>query len=123
MKIPQISESELEVMKVLWKESPQSSGQIVDSLSTCTEWKPKTIQTLITRLMTKGAISAQKNGKAYLYSPVVSEEAYKAEANQNFLSRLYNGSINLMLASFVKEKSLTKSEIEELKQILEGESQ
>ena len=118
----QISEAELEVMKVLWLLGEASSSQIVESLSEVKEWKPKTVQTLITRLVSKGAIKAENtNIKAFIYKPLIGEMEYKSQANDSFLKKLYNGSVNLMLASFVKEQKLTKADIEELKKILDEE--
>lgn len=118
--IPQISDAELEVMKVLWQSSPKTSAQIVQDVAARQDWKPKTVQTLITRLVTKEALRVENPGeKPFFYSPLVSEEQYQDYANQSFLKRLYNGSLNLMLSSFVKQQSLTQEEIDQLKQILE----
>jgi BlaI family penicillinase repressor len=120
--LPQISEAELEVMKVIWELSEATSAQIVERLIQATEWKPKTVHTLITRLVTKKAIIAEKTGsKAFIYSSLVSEKEYKAYANKSFLQKMYNGSINLMLTSFIKEQKLSKSEIDNLKKILDEE--
>jgi BlaI family transcriptional regulator, penicillinase repressor len=121
--MPQISESELEVMKILWELDQATSSQITALLTQMTEWKPKTVQTLITRLAAKGAIKAEKTGsKAFLYLPLVSEGEYKAYANDSFLHKIYNGSVNLMLASLIKEQKLSKAEIDSLKKLLdEGE--
>jgi BlaI family penicillinase repressor len=120
--LPQISEAELEVLKILWNAGPQTSSQIVDKLEETTHWKPKTIQTLITRLVSKGALDTDKsNPKTYIYSPVVSEEEYKKYANESFLQKLYNGSVRSMLTSFIKEQKLTKEELEELKGLLDEE--
>lgn len=120
--IPQISEAELEVMKILWELESATSGEIVEKLSKTSEWKPKTIHTLITRLVSKEAITAEKlDGKSYIYSPKVKEEEYKNYANKSFLQKLYNGSLNLMLSSFIKQQKLSKDDIEELKNILDKE--
>lgn len=120
--IPQISEAELEVMKVLWELGQATSSQIIESLMLKTQWKPKTIQTLITRLVSKEAVKAKATGsKAFLYAPAVKEEEYKAFVNESFLKKIYDGSINLMLASFIKEKKLSKADIENLKRLLEEE--
>lgn len=119
----QISEAELEVMKVLWKINNGTSGQIIEILEQETDWKPKTIQTLITRLVSKEAIEVDKtNKKSYIYSPKISEKEYKEYANESFLKKLYNGSINLMLSSFIKERKLTKEDINDLKRLLEEEN-
>ncbi|MGE5328673.1 MAG: BlaI/MecI/CopY family transcriptional regulator [Deltaproteobacteria bacterium] len=120
----QISEAELEVIKILWELNEATSSQIVDRLTQTTDWKPKTVQTLITRLVAKKAIKAEKiNNKAFIYSPNVSEEEYKAYANSSFLKRVYNGSVNLMLTSFIKERKLSSNEIEELKKLLDGKGE
>ncbi len=120
--IPQISDAELEVMKILWEAGDSTSTQIVDRLSGASDWKPKTIHTLISRLVEKKAITAKKiDGKSYLYSANVTEEDYKSHASKSFLKRLFNGSINLMLASYVKEQKLSKKEIDELRKLLDEE--
>lgn len=120
--MPQISESELEVMKVLWEIKIGTSAQIVERLSESTDWKPKTIQTLITRLVSKKALDVDKsNKKSYLYYPVVSEDEYKNVASSSFLNKLYNGSINMMISNFIKNKKMSKEDIQELKNLLDEE--
>ncbi len=115
-----MTESELEVMKVLWKLGSATSAQIIENLEYNSDWKPKTIQTLITRLVAKDAIEVDKsNKKSYLYFPKISEEQYKSYANDSFLKKLYNGSINLMLSSFIKDKKLSKDDINDLKKLLD----
>ncbi|MCW3490471.1 BlaI/MecI/CopY family transcriptional regulator [Dethiobacter alkaliphilus] len=123
MKIAQqISDAELEVMKVLWELEQATSSQIVERLSEDTDWKPKTIQTLITRLAAKGAVAAEKTeSKAYLYTPLISEDEYKSYANHSFLQKMYDGSVKMMLTTFVKEQKISKAEIESLKKLLDEE--
>lgn len=117
----QISEAEIEVMKVLWETGGMSAKEIITEIEKTNNWKPKTIQTLITRLVAKGAVSTEKkDAKSYLYSAVVTREEYEHYANRNFIKKLYNGSLNLMLASFIKDEKLSKEDIQELKNILEG---
>jgi BlaI family penicillinase repressor len=117
---PQISEAEVEVMKVLWELNCATSSQIVDRLIKVKKWKPKTVQTLINRLVAKGAVKAErKTGKAFLYSPLIDESEFKAYASSSFLQKVFDGSLSLMIASFIKEKKLSKQEIEDLKKILD----
>lgn len=119
----QISEAELEVMKVLWDLNEATSAQIVDRLTASSDWKPKTIQTLITRLTVKKAIRAENTDtKAFLYLPNISKEEYRIYANNSLLKKLYNGSLNLMLASFIKDQKLSPEEINYLKRLLEEET-
>lgn len=121
---PQISEAELEVMNALWRMGEATSAQLLEAVLPDSGWKPKTVQTLLNRLVSKGAVSAQKTGgKAYLYRPCIDQAAYRREANQNFLQKLYNGSLGLMLTSFVKEGQLSEEELAELRRILhDGEA-
>ena len=118
--IPQISESELEVMKILWQLKSATSAQIVEELIKTTEWKPKTIQTLITRLVSKEAVEVDKrNKKSYIYFPKINEEEYKTFASTSFIETLYNGSVNMMIANFIKSKKMSKEDIKELRNLLD----
>lgn len=121
--IPQISNAEWEVMKVLWKKSPLTSGEVVEELKGNTDWNPRTIKTLINRLVQKEALGFRVDGRAYLYFPIVSEEKCVKEETQTFLQKIYNGSLNLMVANFIKQQELSSKEIEELKKILENNNQ
>lgn len=118
--IPQISESELEVMKILWQLKSATSAQIVEELIKTTEWKPKTIQTLITRLVSKEAVEVDKsNKKSYIYFPKINEEEYKTFASTSFIEKLYNGSVNMMIANFIKSKKMSKEDLKELRNLLD----
>ncbi len=75
--MPKISEVELEIMKVLWSKAPQTANEIIKDLEGEMDWSPKTIRTLINRLVQKEAISAhQEIGKMYTYTPFVSQDHY-----------------------------------------------
>lgn len=120
--LPQISEAELEVMKELWKLQTATSAQLLETIVPKSGWKPKTVQTLLARLVAKKAVTAEKTGgKAYQYRPAISEAAYRRAANQNFLQKLYNGSLGLMLSSFIHDCKLSDQELDELRQILKEE--
>ncbi|WP_270563760.1 CopY/TcrY family copper transport repressor [Clostridium beijerinckii] len=117
--IPKISEAEWEVMKIVWTDSPRTSNQIIEALEDTKDWKPKTIKTLISRLVSKNALGFKEEGRKYLYYPIVNEnECIRAE-NQTFLSKVYNGAIKNMLVSFIKESDLSKDDIDDLKRILD----
>jgi BlaI family penicillinase repressor len=109
-------------MKILWELGSATSSQIVDRLTPISNWKPKTIQTLITRLAAKGVIKAEPTGnKAFLYSPLVSEHEFRVYANQSFLKKIYNGSVNLMLTTLIQEQRISREEIENLRKLLDEE--
>ena len=82
--LPQISEAEFEVMKIVWKYAPISTNEITDRLVKTTTWSPKTIQTLIKRLVTKGALSYEKQSRVFVYTPLVGEAEYITQ--QSFLT-------------------------------------
>ena len=118
-KLPRISESEWQVMTVLWEASPLTANKIVEVLSQRTSWKDKTIRTLINRLVGKCALSYEKDGRRYKYWPEVTEYDCVRAETRSFLGRINRRCLKPMLASFMKEQYLTDEEIAELKRILE----
>ncbi|APM37721.1 BlaI/MecI/CopY family transcriptional regulator [Clostridium kluyveri] len=117
-KVVAISDAELEIMKIIWKSPNITANKIIEKLKGKTEWKPNTIKTLINRLLNKGAIDFQKEGKEYYYYNLINEEEYKISESKSFLNKIFNGSLNLMLLNFIKTKNLSEKDIEELKKIL-----
>ena len=114
-----ISNAEWEVMKVIWDKSPIKSADIIQALSHKTDWKPKTVQTLIRRLVDKGVIGYTAEGKTYAYYPKISLEKCVAQVTDNFLSKIYNGSLSHFILNFVENKKLSSDDIAELINILE----
>jgi len=119
--IPRISDAEWRIMKLLWEESPRTSNDIIELLDDAEEvdWNPKTIKTLLNRLVKKGALDYDQEGRSYLYFPRVSESECRREERKSFLHRVYSGSLKPMLAAFIEDEQLTPEDIEELKSILE----
>jgi len=118
-KIPKIAESEWRVMKILWADSPRTANEIVESLKVETNWNPKTIKTLLNRLVKKQALGFEKEGRTYNYYPLISRNEYARTERKSILNRVYDGCLKPMLASFIEEENLSPEEIDELKQILE----
>jgi BlaI family penicillinase repressor len=117
--LPQISDTEWQIMKILWASEPLTANEVIKKIEGFTSWKPKTVKTLLGRLVKKNAISFEKDGRAYVYYPIVSEhECVKAESH-SFLEKVFSGALNVMFANFLEEKQLSKEEITELKRILE----
>ena len=115
-----ISESELEVMQVLWRMGECTSTQIVKEVNKKKEWKTNTIMTMVSRLSEKGYIEVIRNqGALLLYKPLIEEYDYKSTETNNFLERMYEGSVNNMLVAFAKSKKLTKKDVEELLNLIE----
>lgn len=118
-KMPKISDAEWQVMKILWENSPQTANEIVEKLADPNNWNPRTVKTLLNRLVTKGALDFEVKGRSYLYSPAIAEKECTREARKSFLSRVYGGALQPMLAAFLEDEKLSPEEIAELKRILE----
>ena len=117
--LPQISEAEFEVMKIVWKYAPISTNEITEKLLKTTAWSPKTIQTLIKRLVTKGALAYEKQSRMFVYTPLVDENEYLRQESSSFLERFYNGDITTMVSAYIADEKLSEAEIEHLRSILE----
>ena len=117
---PQISEAEWVVMKVLWERAPLTTSEVVEALEEV-HWKPKTIHTLLSRLVKKGALGFTKSGREYQFQPRVQAAACEQAAARSFLDRFFEGDLAPFLARFVERERLKPAEIERLKRILEGQ--
>ena len=116
---PSISEAEFQVMKVIWGKSPVSTTEVVTELEKTTDWKPKTIQTLLSRLVKKDMLSFKREGRVFVYTPLVKESDYLSQESDSFLKRFYNGTLNAMVVNFLDQDRLSDDEIERLREILE----
>lgn len=117
---PQISEAEYEVMKIVWKYAPVNTNEITEKLLATSSWSPKTIQTLIKRLVNKGVLAYEKESRVYVYTPLVRECDYVGQESRSFLKRFYGGDITSMLASFLENDRLSEDEIDSLRSMLSG---
>ncbi len=119
--IPKISESELEVMRMLWREArPLSFAEIRTELECNKNWSKSTIQTLVVRLREKGAIDTETN-YVTLYKPAVTEQEYLLAEEQLFLDKLFKGNARKLVASLCENGQLSESDIDELKQFFKME--
>lgn len=119
-----ISDAELEVMGILWREStPVSFSDIRIELSAKMGWEKSTIATLLRRLQKKGVIAAQER-EVYYYAPNVTKEEYIASREKSFIDKLYDGSTKNFVAALCRSGELTEADIDELKTYfrMEGES-
>lgn len=120
--LPQISEAEFEIMKIVWKYAPINTNEITEKLLQTTTWSPKTIQTLIKRLVTKGALTYEKQGRIFVYTPLVKENEYIGQESRSFLARFYDGDITAMLSAYIENDRLSETEIEHLRSLLSDRS-
>jgi predicted transcriptional regulator len=115
---PRISTAESQVMEVLWEASPRSSEQIVEALTPHPDWTEGTVRTLVQRLLKKGAIGAQAEGRRFLYSPAVSRADYVAAESRGVLDRLFGGDLLAMVVHFAERENLPPEQIEQFKRIV-----
>lgn len=115
-----ISDSELEVMHVLWDAGePLPVADIRRELQARRGWESTTIKTLVQRLVTKGAVAQEKRG-IYYYTPLVTEKEYNDWATERLVRKLYRGNAKNLVAALVRADELTKEDIDELRSMLEG---
>ena len=120
-KVPRISETEWEVMKIVWSQGPCSAGQIIAALQQAdASWHPRTAKAFLNRLVKKKALGFSKDGRAYLYRPLVRREDCVDAASESFLERVFGGSLKPMLAHFVRRDKLSPDEIRELRCLLKN---
>ena len=120
--LPKISEAEYEVMKVIWNYAPINTNEITERLTRTTDWSPKTIQTLIKRLVNKGVLTYEKQSRVFVYTPLFSQKDYIGQESHSFLDRFYNGSMTSMLTAFLDSAQLTAAEIDTLQMLLSRNS-
>ncbi|SHL78592.1 BlaI family transcriptional regulator, penicillinase repressor [Anaerocolumna jejuensis DSM 15929] len=114
-----ISDAEWLIMKELWKESPQTTTKIIDALSMETNWSPKTVHSLIARLVKKGALGVDKNSGQHKFFPLVTKEECVQEETGSFVQKIYEGSIYNLVANFIHDEKMSATEMEELKKLLD----
>jgi BlaI family penicillinase repressor len=118
--LARISDAEWTVLKAVWQLKFPTAREVVEQLKDESEWKPKTIHTLLRRLVQKGALTTEKPGRDYVFKPLVTERECRQSASRSFLEKVFDGEIAPFLACFLEQKKLTRKEIDKLKSILEG---
>ena len=114
-------------MSVLWQSAPSSSEDIITALKPLQDWQEATVKTLLNRLLSKGAIAAERDGRKFLYRPVLSRDAYLAQQSGSLLDRLFGGQVAPLVAHFSKSQRLSAADLTALKKIIaqleQGESE
>lgn len=116
-----LGESELEIMKVLWKAKEPITSVTISKAVEDRNWKKTTIATFLTRLVEKGAISAEKQGKLYYYTPLITAKEYRKSQTKNLIMSLYNGSVKDLAVSLFEEQKLSDDDLKELRAIFEDQ--
>ncbi|MGO1002926.1 BlaI/MecI/CopY family transcriptional regulator [Lysobacter sp. CA196] len=115
----QISEAESLVMDVLWRRHPQSAEEVIAALADSQQWQEATIKTLLNRLLNKGAVRADKDGRRYLYAPVLKREDWVMGESRSLLDRLFGGRVAPLVAHFSEQRKLSRKDIADLRKLLD----
>lgn len=113
-----ISESEWKVMRILWEKPELTLKEIASGLEE-TDWSYTTIRTLVTRLLEKGAINADRTASNFKYSPMVTENECRRKEVNRFLARVFDGSVSMLVSTLTRDSNLTEEEQKELMSIIE----
>ncbi len=115
-----LGEAELEIMQVVWDSgNPVTSNYILNELQERRNWKLSTLMTSLARLADKGFICCDRSTGRNLYTSIISENEYKTGASKHFLEKLYNNSIQNMIAALYSNKEIKSSDIQELRNFLD----
>ena len=115
-----ISQAELDVLEVLWAQSPIAASDVADRLAVDKDWNIRTVNTLLSRLVEKKAVDTRQDGRRYLYSPIVSREAYARKAARRLTDRLFGGRAAPLVAHLAEGEGLSADDIAELEALLEA---
>jgi predicted transcriptional regulator len=118
MKPTPISDAETRVMEVLWRTAPLGAEDVAAQLEKSEDWQLATVKTLLNRLLKKGAISAEREGRRYLYSPLLAREAWAQGESLSLLDRLFGGSIAPLVSHFSSRRKLKPADLAALKQLI-----
>jgi predicted transcriptional regulator len=115
-----ISEAEHAVMEVLWREAPLGAAEVSAKVDPVRGWSARTVKTLLSRLLSKGVIAHEEDGRRYLYRPAVSREAFVARESGRLIDRMFGGRITPLVAHLAEQNRLTPADIEEIEALLKA---
>lgn len=114
-----ISEAEAVIMDVLWRGAPRSAEEILAEVGPRQDWQEGTVKSLLNRLLKKNAVQAERDGRRYLYTPLLSREKYVSQESKGLLDRLFGGRVAPLVAHFSDQRKLSKKDIAELRKLLQ----
>ncbi|WP_026817324.1 BlaI/MecI/CopY family transcriptional regulator [Arenimonas composti] len=115
----QISEAESAVMLALWEAGEATADDLIARVAAANDWAEPTVRTLLNRLLGKGAISAEKEGRRYRYRPVLQREDWVQAQSRGIVDRLFGGRIAPLVAHFGERGELSRDDIAELRRLIE----
>ncbi|MEH6792189.1 BlaI/MecI/CopY family transcriptional regulator [Parasphingorhabdus sp.] len=113
-----ISDAEHAVMEVLWKRAPLTATEVAEQVSDEKDWSLQTVKTLLSRLAAKAVIGTERDGRRFLYSPLVERDAYLTGVSRNFVDRLFGGKVMPLVAHLAEADELSAEDIREIEELL-----
>ena len=118
--IERISEAEHSVMEVLWDEAPLTAQDVAERVDPARGWSANTVKTLLARLLGKGAVAYEAEGRRYLYRPAIERGDYVSGESQRLIGRLFGGRLSPLVAHFAERDELTPGDIAEIEALLKA---
>ena len=115
-----ISGAEHEIMEVLWRESPLTAAEVAERIPADKDWSIRTVKTLLSRLLGKGILSHEEEGRRYLYRPAVAREDYVAQESGRLIDRLFGGRVTPLVAHLARRERLSDKDIAEIEALLKA---
>lgn len=115
-----ISSAEHEVMEVLWRESPLTAIEVAERVPAERGWSVRTVKTLLSRLLAKGVLNHEEEGRKYLYRPAVDRDDYVTQESRRLLDRLFGGKATALVAHLAERDDLTERDIADIEALLKG---
>src|SRR3569623_3203903 len=113
-----IAEGEYTVMEVLWEKAPLTAAEVADRVPPDREWSLATVKTMLSRLLAKGALAHEQDGRRYLYRPAIRREDYVAEESRRLIDRMFGGRLTPLVAQLAARGRLAPAAIEEIEALL-----
>jgi predicted transcriptional regulator len=117
-KTPKISDAELQVLQLLWNEAPLGATDIADRIGQSSGWSLATVKTLLSRLLAKGAVAAEANGRRFRYRPAVAREAVAGKQAGKLVERLFGGRVSPLVAQLAEQRDLDPEDLADLEALV-----
>ena len=113
-----ISDAEHAVMEALWDKSPLTAADVCDRVCSTRDWSMPTVKTLLSRLVTKGAVETEVDGRRFLYSPTIKRSDYVGHESRRLVERLFGGRPASLFAQLAESEALTDEDLVEIENLL-----
>ena len=115
-----IGEAEYAVMEVLWETAPLTAAEVAERVPADRGWSMATVKTMLGRLLAKGVLTHEEDGRRYLYRPAVTRDDYAAQESSRLIDRLFGGKVTPLVAQLARRDRLSEKDIAEIEALLKA---